>query len=286
MIYDCIIIGSGPAGISAAVTLKIHNKNFILFGSKNLSEKINKAEKILNYPGIPSVSGRELSDAFKNHLAEMDIEINEKIVTSVIPFGGNYAVTVQTDFYETKSLILATGVTSAAMVKNEERLLGKGISYCATCDGGLYKNKKIAVISTSPRFFHEVTYLSELAEELYFFPTYKIGEAALPGNVKMTDSFPDSAEGEERLSGVLLKNGQMLEVNGLFCLRDCISPTALISGIETNEGHIVVNRGMNTSLKGCFACGDCTGRPYQYVKAAGEGNIAALGAVEYLSSAL
>lgn len=286
MIYDCIIIGTGPAGISAAITLKIHNKNFLLFGSKNLSEKINKAEKISNYPGFPSISGKALSEAFKNHLNKMDIEINEKIVTTVIPFGSNYAVTAQTDFYETKSLILATGVTSAASVKNEEKLLGKGISYCATCDGGLYKNKKIAVISTNPSFFHEVTYLAELAEELYFFPAYKTDGTVLPDNVKMTGSFPESAEGEERLSGILLKNGQILEVSGLFCLRDCISPSALISDIETNEGHIAVDRGMRTSLKGCFACGDCTGRPYQYVKAAGEGNTAALGAIEYLDSCL
>ncbi len=282
MIYDCIVIGTGPAGISASITLKIHNKNLLLLGNKKLSEKINKAERILNYPGLPSISGKDLSEAFESHLREMEIQITEKMATSVIPMGDNYAVIAQTDFYETKSVIFATGVTSAPSVKNEEKLLGRGISYCATCDGGLYKGKKIAVISTGPRFFHEVKYLSELAETLYFFPAYKSDGVIFPDNVKMTDSFPEAAEGEDRLSGILLKNGRRLEVSGLFCLRDCISPKTLLTGLELNEGHIAVDRRMKTNLTGCFACGDCTGRPYQYVKAAGEGNIAALGVIEYL----
>lgn len=286
MIYDCIIIGTGPAGISAALTLKVHGKSFLLLGSKNLSEKINKAEKVLNYPGLPSVSGKQLVEALKSHLNKMNIEITDKMATSVIKMGDNYAVTAQTDFYEAKTLILAAGVISAALVENENALLGRGVSYCATCDGGLYKGKKIAVICTDPRFEHEVKYLSELAETLYFFPSYKTSDNKLEENVKMPGSFPVSAEGGDRLSGLLLKNGERIEVSGLFCLRDCIAPNTLFPDLEVNEGHIVTDRGMRTNLKGCFACGDCTGRPYQYVKAAGEGNVAALGAVEMLDSQL
>lgn len=284
MIYDCIIIGTGPAGISAALTLKTHGKKFLIFGSKNLSEKINRAEKVLNYPGLPAVSGKELSDALKAHLDQMNIEITDKMVTSVIKMGDNYAVTAQTDFFEAKTLILATGVTSAALVENESALLGRGVSYCATCDGGLYKGKKIAVICTNQRFEHEVKYLSDLAETVYFFPTYKNSGNELGENVKMPGSFPVSAKGEDRLSGIQLKNGENIEVSGLFCLRDCIAPNMLLSGMEVSEGHIVTDKGMRTNFKGCFACGDCTGRPYQYVKAAGEGNVAALGAIEMLDS--
>lgn len=264
MIYDCIIIGTGPAGISAALTMKIHEKSFLLLGSKNLSEKINKAEKILNYPGLPSVSGKELSEAFKSHLDEMNIEITDKMATSVLKMGENYAVTAQTNFFEAKTVILATGVTSAASVKNENGFLGKGVSYCATCDGGLYKGKKIAVICTNPRFEHEVKYLSEIAETLYFFPSYKRETSDFADNVIMTGSFPVSAEGDKRLSELLLKNGERLEVSALFCLRDCIAPDTLLAGLEIKDGHIVTDRGMRTNLKGCFACGDCTGRPYQY----------------------
>lgn len=177
---------------------------------------------------------------------------------------------------------MATGVTSAATVENEDTFLGKGVSYCATCDGGLYKGKKIAVICTNPRFEHEVRYLSELAETLYFFPTYKRDKSGFSDNVTMTESFPASAEGDKRLSEILLKNGERIDVSALFCLRDCISPNTLLTGLEVNNGHIVTDRGMRTNLSGCFACGDCTGRPYQYVKAAGEGNTAALSVVEML----
>lgn len=285
MLYDTIIIGTGPAGISAALTLKIHNKSLLLLGSKNLSEKITKAEKITNYPGFPSVTGERLNAAFKAHLEEMRIEITEKMATSVISMGDHYAVTAQTEFYETKALIFATGVTSAATVKNEEKFLGKGLSYCATCDGGLYKDQKIAVVSTSPRFLHEVKYLAELAETLYFFPAYKVPpDTVLSDSVKIINSFPESAEGDKRLSEIVLKNGDRLEVNALFCLRDCISPGTLMPELEVRDGHIVTDRSMKTNLKGCFACGDCTGRPYQYVKAAGEGNIAAHGVIEYLAA--
>lgn len=284
MLYDTVIIGTGPAGVSAAVTLKIHNKSLLLLGSKNLSEKIAKAEKILNYPGFPSVSGEGLNAAFKAHLEEMEIEVTEKTATSVIPMGEHYAVAAQNDFYEAKTVIFATGVTSAKSVENEEKLLGKGISYCATCDGGLYKNRKIAVISTNPRFLHEVRYLAELAETLYFFPAYKRTDDGLKtDNVKTVNGFPTAALGDKRLSGLLLNSGETLEVNALFCLRDCIAPNTLLPGLEVREGHVVTDRGMRTSLKGCFACGDCTGRPYQYVKAAGEGNIAAHSVIEYLS---
>lgn len=285
MLYDTIIIGTGPAGISAAVTLKIHNKSLLLLGSKNLSEKITKAEKISNYPGFPSVTGEQLCAAFKVHLEEMHIEITEKMATSVISMGNHYAVTAQTEFYETKTVIIAAGVTAASTVENEEQFLGKGVSYCATCDGGLYKNQKMAVICTNPRFMHEVEYLAELAETLYFFPAYKVpSELSVSDNVKISDSFPVSAQGDNRLSEIVLKNGERLEVNALFCLRDCISPGTLLPGLEVRDGHIVTDRSMKTNLKGCFACGDCTGRPYQYVKAAGEGNAAAHGVIEYLAA--
>ena len=282
MIYDCIIIGTGPAGISAALTLKAHEKSFLILGSSELSEKINKAEKILNYPGLPSVSGKEFSAALKRHLEEMDIKVTDKMATSIFKMGENYAVAAQTDFFESKTLILATGVTSAASVKNEEAFLGKGVSYCATCDGGLYKEKKVAVICTDPRFEHEVKFLSELAEMVYFFPAYKVSEKNFGNNVKMLGSFPISAEGKDRLTGILLKNGESVEVNALFCLRSCIAPSTLIPGLEVRDGHIVTDRAMRTSFDGCFACGDCTGRPYQYAKAAGEGNIAAHGIIKYL----
>ncbi len=135
---DCIIIGGGPAGISAAINLKLNNKDFIWLKGKNPSKKINSAERIRNYPGLPDVTGKQLAWAFENHASLMDISGKEEIATAIYDLGGTFAVTAGENTYEGKSVILCLGVTAVKPVDGEERLLGKGVSYCATCDGFLY----------------------------------------------------------------------------------------------------------------------------------------------------
>ncbi len=282
MIYDAAIIGTGPAGLSAALNLKIHNKNFIWFGSKALSEKIRKAEQVLNYPGLSDVSGEEMSAAFEKQIGEMGIEIKECMVNSIIPMDGYYALLAATDFYEAKTLILATGVAPVSAIEGESQFLGRGVSYCATCDGNLYRGKTIAVVCNSKRFEHEVKYLAGLAEKIYFFPYYKdpdvIGE-----NVEKVLAKIERIEGEQRVNKILLGNGREIDLSCVFCLRDAISLASLLPGLESENGHIKVNRDMSTNLEGVYAAGDCTGRPYQYTKAVGEGNVAAHAVIEYLA---
>ncbi len=284
MLYDAAIIGTGPAGLSAALNLKIHNKSFLWFGSNALSEKIYKAEQILNYPGLPSVSGEQLRDAFKKQIADMEIEINERMVLSVMPMGKNYAVMAESEFYEVKTVILATGVATAATIGGEKDFLGRGVSYCATCDGNLYKGKTIAIISNSKRFEHEVQYLADIAGKVYFFPYYKDTSIASSNTTVITKKV-ESIEGEKRVNKIVLGGGEGIEVDGVFCLRNAISLSSLLPGVETENGHIKVDRDMSTNLKGVYAAGDCVGRPYQYTKAVGEGNIAAHSVIEYLSKA-
>ena len=282
MIFDTAIIGSGPAGISAALNLKIHEKKFIWLGSKALSDKISKAEKIMNYPGLKEISGMELNQAFSQQIEGMDIEITEHMVNSIMPFSGHFALMAGNEFYEAKTIILATGVANQPLLQRERELLGKGVSYCATCDGGLYRYKKIAVICSTARFEHEVKYLAELAEKVYFYPTYP-GASKISDNVEKITERPLSVEGQDHVTGISLKNGQLLEVDGVFCLRDSISLSTLLPGLELEEKHIKVNRRMETSIAGVYAAGDCTGRPYQYTTAVGEGNTAAHSALEYLA---
>ena len=185
--FDCAVIGTGPAGFSAALNLKIHNKNFVWFGSGDLSRKISLAEKISNYPGFIDVSGAELRDAFSAQADAMGIEITEAMINQIIPNGDSYALMAGSEFYEAKTVILATGVAMTSVLPGEAEFLGRGVSYCATCDGGLYRGKTIAVLSSSSRFEHEVEYLAELAERVYFFPQYKDpGEP--PANVELLDA--------------------------------------------------------------------------------------------------
>lgn len=282
MIYDTAIIGTGPAGISAALNLKIHNKNFIWIGSKKLSDKVTKAERIMNYPGLNAVTGEEMNAAFQKQIQDAGIEIIEQMVNSILPMGGNYAIMAGNEFYEAKTLILATGVANIGTLPGEQEKVGKGVSYCATCDGALYKGKKIAVLCNNVRFEHEVQYLADMAETVYYFPTYKeIG--TFSENVVCMEEKARGIVGEDRVSGVQLSNDTTLEVDGVFCLRDGVSLATLLPKIEVEGGKILVDRSMATNLPGVYAAGDCTGRPYQYTKAVGEGNVAAHSVIEYLA---
>ena len=280
--YDCIIIGTGPAGLSAALNLKTYKKSFVWFGSKNLSDKVQKAEKITNYPGFPELTGQELFSHFTDHIQSAGLDITEKTVTNVMSVGTYYMVLADNEVYEAKTLILAMGVMTAKLLKGEDELLGRGVSYCATCDGMFYKDKEIAVLCNDPKYEHEVEYLADLAAKVTYFPMFSDSQIKKE-NVTISKDFPLEIKGSDRVTGLVLKSGKMLELDGIFCLRNAIAPSKLVSGLEIENGHIKVDRTQKTNLPGCFAAGDCTGRPYQYTKAVGEGNVAAHSCISYLT---
>ena len=272
--YDIAIVGSGPAGLSAALNAKIRNKSFILFGSKFLSSKIQRAPKINNYLGFPKSSGEELGKAFLNHIENMDIEITEERINNIYSMGDYFALMVNEKIYEAKTVILATGVEFSKPLKGELEYLGKGVGYCATCDAPLYKGKTVCIISSNLEGEGEANYVSELAEKVYYIPLYK-NEYKLNSNIELVKDRPIEVCGDIKVNKLILKDRE-IETDGVFLLKDAISPSQLVPGLEENEDHIKVDRSMRTNLKGLFACGDCVGKPYQYIKAAGEGNIAAL----------
>ena len=281
MRYDCIIIGSGPAGLSAAINLKTYQKKFLWFGNTNLSDKVEKAELINNYPGMPGVSGKDLLVAFQNHKDEMGIELMDKVVSAVYDMGGYYNIMAENQFYETESIILAMGVVNAKQYAGEAEFLGRGVSYCATCDGALYKDKMIAVVSTAQKFEHEIDFLASLAAKVYLFPFYK--DCAISGdNVEIVTKPIQQIQGGFRVEEVLLGDASSLAVDGVFVMRSAIAPTTLLPKLEVEDGHIKVDRQMKTNMEGVFAAGDCTGKPYQYTKAVGEGNVAAHSVITYL----
>ena len=136
--YDCIIIGTGPAGLSAALNLKTYKKSFVWFGSKNLSDKVQKAEKITNYPGFPELTGQELFSHFTDHIQSAGLDITEKTVTNVMSVGTYYMVLADNEVYEAKTLILAMGVMTAKLLKGEDELLGRGVR--SGSKGNLFSN--------------------------------------------------------------------------------------------------------------------------------------------------
>ena len=284
-LYDVAILGTGPAGVSAAITLKIRNKSIILLGSRNLTDKMGKAHEIQNYPGLPAVKGDELQAAFKKHLDSLGIEITEDQVTACYALGDKFSMTSKSGkTYSAKSVIIATGVSFGKAYEGEEQFLGRGVSYCATCDAPLYKGKKVAVIAQTEKEEEEAKFLAEVCEKVSYIPLYKKEEFEFSGNgkIEIIKDVPLSFQGRMKAEKLVMKNGEV-EADGFFILRDSISPKQLVPGLELDGNHIAVNRKMETNIKGCFACGDITGLPYQYVKSAGEGNVAALSAVAYLS---
>lgn len=279
--YDIAIIGGGPAGVSAAITAKVKNKNFIWFASKAVSDKVAKAELIKNYPGLPSVTGAELGWTFGNHCDSLGIERRAEVITGVYDTGDKFTLLAGAKDYEAKTVILCPGVVASKEYEGEEKFLGRGVSYCATCDGNLYKGRNIAVISTDKSFEHEVEYLASLAAKVYFIPLYKNG-VAQSKNVEIVMKNPVAITGGMRAENLVFKD-RTLAVDGIFILRSSIAPSTLVHGLRTEDGHIFVNRRLETNIAGIFAAGDCTGRPYQYVKAAGEGNAAVFYAEEYIN---
>ena len=278
---DIAIIGTGPAGVSAAITAVIRNKKILLFGNRELSGKISRAQEIRNYPGFPAISGPELARRFREHLDAMGIAITEKRVAAVYAMGDYFALQAGEDMIEARTVILAGGVLQGKPLDGEEEMVGRGVSYCATCDAPLYRGKTAAVIGYSPREEAEAAFLSEVCAKVLYFPAYR-EETTLPDSVEVIRA---NVTGLGQADGkrVVHTDGGDYAADGIFVLREAVAPGQLVPGLQTDGPHVVVNRHLETNIPGVFACGDIAGMPYQYVKAAGEGNAAALSAVRFLS---
>ena len=280
--YDIAIIGSGPAGLSAALNAKIRKKNFIIFGSKELTSKLTKAHEINNYLGFYRKSGKELQEEFNNHLKEMDINITEEKINNIYAMGDYFGLMVNEKMYESTTVILATGVQYGKLFDGEEKLLGKGVGYCATCDAPLYKDKVVTIIAYNKNEEEEANFIGTIASKVYYIPMYE-EKVQVDPCIEIVNDIPVEILGDNKVSKLKLKKSE-IDTDGIFILRDSISPGQLVPGLKIVDNHIEVDRLMKTNINGCFAAGDVTGKPYQYIKAAGEGNIAALSAVSYIES--
>lgn len=280
--FDIAIIGTGPAGLEAAITAKIRNKSVLLLGSKNLSDKIQKAHTIKNYLGIPNVPGSDLCQHFAEHLNEMDIDITEDRVNTIYAMGDYFAIQGHGDNYEASSVILACGLFTAKPFPGEMENLGRGVSYCATCDASLYRGKETLVLAYSKKEEDEAAFLAELASKVTYIAMYQDCWKSHDNITVLEEQDPISIETSEQGIKLNLKN-EAITTDGIFILRDNVAPSQLVPGLALDGNHVKVDRSLRTNLPGMFACGDVTGAPYQYIKAAGEGNVAALSAVDYLA---
>jgi thioredoxin reductase (NADPH) len=280
--YDTVIIGAGPAGLEAALNLQVRAKRFRLFSANGVSAKVAAAPRIDNYLGLPAISGAELAERFAAHLSAAGIELTPEKVSAVYPMGGYFAIATASQMLEAVAVILCTGVHASEPIPGEETFLGRGVGYCATCDAPLYRGKTVIIVGHSHDAADEANFVAELASEVIFVPG-KAGVGGLAGSIRVAEGAPLEIKGSQNAHTLVLDTGE-LEADGIFLLRDSIAPQTLVPGLETRNGFITVDANMQTNLPGLFAAGDCTGKPHQYMRAAGQGQTAALNAVSFLSS--
>ena len=278
MKYDIIVLGSGPAGLSAAVTARGRNKSVLVIGNRWQDSPLARAERVDNYLGMPGMTGMEMLEAFQRHAQEMGVETVTGKVLSIMEWEG-FNLTVGSQLYQGSALILAPGVVRQAKFPGEETYLGRGVSYCATCDGMLYRNKPVAVVGRSKDAPHEAAYLKSIGCQVVYVAPKRPEE--LEEDIPFIQAAKLAVKGEQTVTA-LEADGADIPVNGVFILREAVAPGDLLPGLTLEKGAIQVDRSMATSVPGVFAAGDATGAPLQVSKAVGEGLIATLSACEYL----
>lgn len=266
MRYDIIVLGGGPAGLSAAVAARGRNKSVLVVGNRWQDSPLARAERVDNYLGLPASSGKALLEQFYDHAAKAGVDFVTGRAVSMMVYGGVFA-TVGSQVYDGKALILAPGVQRQAKYPGEETYLGRGVSYCATCDGMLYRGKPVAVVGYTDTARQEAEFLQKIGCSVTYFDRPKQCEI----------------RGDGRVESVTC-DGRTIPAEGVFILRPTMAPTELFPGLAVEQGYVTVDRRMATNLPGLFAAGDCTGGPLQVSKAAGDGLIAGQSAAAWAAA--
>ena len=270
-IVDIIIIGAGPAGLSAAVNAVTRGKTVRIFS--NRENYLSKAERVDNHLGFYHASGRELMDKFKEHAEAMGIKIEKGMAVNILSFGESFMVNINGEISESKKIILAMGISKIKELPGEDKLLGSGVSYCATCDEMLYKNKKAVVWDQSKDAWEEANFLQSIGSNVTFISN-KPEPEHLSNDIKFIKGTITEIIGENTVEAVNTGN-EVIKTDAVFMLRDAVAPSALIDGLELDGNFININKHMETNILGVYAAGDITGKPLQLSKAISEGLIAA-----------
>lgn len=255
--YDVLVIGGGPAGLSAAVNVRARGGSVLVVSNPLEENPLWKAERVDNHLGMPGMSGEAMLRAFRGHAEAAGADFRAGKALSAVRTKDAWYVSVGSDMEHAAALVLAAGVNRGRKFPGEAEFLGRGVSYCATCDGMLYRGRPVAVLGYSDTARREADYLAELGCAVTYFHR--------PPACEIT--------GRETVEAVTC-GGETVAVDGVFLLRPTVAPTDLFPGLAVEQGHVTVDRRMATNLPGLFAAGDCTGGPLQVSKAVGEGLVA------------
>ena len=279
--FDVIIIGSGPAGISAAIYLKRAKKDIIIIS--NGKSALEKAEKIENYYGIESISGKELYEVGLEQAKRLQIPIEIDEVTN-ISFENNFVVTTPNREYEAKNVIIATGTNRISpKIKGIKEFEGKGVSYCAICDAFFYRNKDVAVIGNGNYAIHEAKHLKPVAKSVIILTDGKeMIQNRDAASFEVEETPIREFRGTNSIEEVEFENNNTKKIDGVFVAIGTASSADLAKkiGAVVKNNNIVVDDNMETTVKRLYACGDCTGGLLQVNKAVYEGAQAAMSIIK------
>ena len=296
-LYDVVIVGAGIAGLTAGIyASSLGAKTLILEGS--YPSRLLLAKVIYNYPGFPEgISGRELLERVRAQALKMGSEIRRGDVVSMILKTTIKSLMTRKETITAKAVIIATGIRRERLnIPGEERFLGLGVSYCAICDGPLYRNRRVAVIGYGDDAITDTIFLSSIAREVYFIPLkplpkVHVDKLSAYGNVRLLLKVKvKSIIGRDRVEEVeLVRDGEVekVSVDGVFIITEETPTPDVIknAGIRVDErGCIKVNQRQETNIEGVYTAGDCTCGGMQAITAAGQGALAAINAVAYIRS--
>lgn len=283
---DLIIIGAGPGGVTAAIYAKRSNLDLLVFEKNCVGGNVVNAFEIENYPGVGKIVGADLSINFLNELDALGIEVNYEEIKEVKKIDDRFKVVTTDDIeYEAKKVLLALGTKARKLnLKNEDALLGRGVSFCATCDGAFYKNKTVLVVGGGNSALTEAMYLSNIASKVYVITRHElkgtkkeIDELKGKKNVEVIEfkQIKELISENKHLKSVILfdtntKEEMKLDVDCVFVYIGQIPQTGFLSnlGILNERGFINVDKHFETSVKGLFAIGDCIDKEVRQIATA------------------
>ena len=297
--YDIVIIGAGVAGLTAGIYAKRANKNVLILEKKSYGGQIINAPNIENYPGEEHISGFDLATKLYNQNKSLGVDIFYEEAKNVKKENKEFIIETNKNTYRSKALIIATGTNNRKMnLTNEDNLIGKGISYCATCDGNFYKNKEVAVVGGGNTALEDALYLSDICKKVYLIhrrdkfraDSKTVEELSKKDNIEVIlNSNVTNLIGNDHLEMIEVTSNDKknnLEVAGLFIAIGQIPESELLNGkIEIDESnYIISNENCHTNIEGAFVAGDVRQKNLrQLVTATSDGAIAATEAINYIN---
>lgn len=282
MNYDIAIVGGGPAGLAAALNGRRRNKEVVVIGKETISSKLLQSHMIENYLGFPQITGPDLGQQLLNHAQANGTVFIKDQIQQIYGEDKHFQLFGREHQLEATTVILATGVSLGAKLPGESDFVGRGVSYCATCDGMFFKGKPVALIGYIREAETEAEFLAEICSSVYYLPLYS-EPGDLDPRITIIGGKPLAITGSDQVNSLQTTAGEW-QVSGVF-LEKAGQPIAeLLPDLHIEGEFIVVDGNQATNIPGVFAAGDCTGKPWQISHAVGQGQVAALNAVAYLSN--